>query len=189
MPEENTPGAMPETAVPEATPAAPEPGAMPEPVEPAKAQTPDELQAELERTREALKKANKEAEQRRRKLEELDAAEAKRKEAEMSELEKANKRAEEAEKRAAQIERERLLDRIAAKHSLPEDLRDRLRGESEEDLEEDAQKLAALVVKSAAPQVPNAPDLDADRRGGLRLGELTDDKKRELASRYRIPVQ
>lgn len=61
------------------------------------AMSPEQLQAELERTRAALKTANKEAADRRKKLEEIESNEAKRKESELTEVQKAAKRAEEAE--------------------------------------------------------------------------------------------
>jgi len=61
------------------------------------AMSPEQLQAELERTRAALKTANKEAAERRKKLEEVEANEAKRKESELTEVQRAAKRAEEAE--------------------------------------------------------------------------------------------
>lgn len=65
--------------------------------EPGGEMSPEQLKAELERTREALKKANREAGDRRKKLDEIEAAEAKRKEAELSEAQKAAQRAEKAE--------------------------------------------------------------------------------------------
>ena len=61
------------------------------------AMSPEQLQAELERTRAALKTANKEAADRRKKLEEIESNEAKRKESELTEVQKAAKRAEVAE--------------------------------------------------------------------------------------------
>jgi hypothetical protein len=52
------------------------------------AQTPEEIRAELERTRDALKKANKEAAERRKKLDAYEKAEADRKTAELSETDR-----------------------------------------------------------------------------------------------------
>lgn len=63
----------------------------------------EQTQAELERTRAALKTANKEAAERRKKLEEVEANEAKRKESELSEVQRAAKRAEEAENSLKQV--------------------------------------------------------------------------------------
>ncbi len=61
------------------------------------AMSPEQILAELERTRAALKTANKEAAERRKKLEEIEANDAKRKESELTEVQRAAKRAEEAE--------------------------------------------------------------------------------------------
>lgn len=61
------------------------------------AMSPEQILAELERTRAALKAANKEAAERRKKLEEIESTEAKRKESELTEVQRAAKRAEEAE--------------------------------------------------------------------------------------------
>jgi multidrug efflux pump subunit AcrA (membrane-fusion protein) len=60
----------------------------------------DDLRTELENTQKALKKANKEAADRRKKLEKLEAAEEERKKAEMSELEKLQAERDEAVKAA-----------------------------------------------------------------------------------------
>jgi hypothetical protein len=68
-------------------------------------QTPD-TQAELERTRAALKAANRESAERRKRLEELEALEAERKAAAMTDLEKAEERAKQAEASAEQARQE-----------------------------------------------------------------------------------
>lgn len=142
-------------------------------------------QADLDRIlKERLDKAQKAAD---KKAEDA-RAEAERKAAEeQGEFKKlyedAEKRRVEAEAKAAQIERERLLDRIAAKHALPDDLRDRLRGDSEEDLDADAEKLAALIAK---PDTPKAPDLDADKRGSVKAGEMTDAREAEIRRKFRL---
>jgi hypothetical protein len=80
---------------------------------------PDEVKAELDRTRDALKKANREAAERRRRLEELEQAEADRKRDQMSEAERikadraeADRRAREAEDRAKRAEAALLSERI-----------------------------------------------------------------------------
>ena len=78
MPEDNTggdPQAKPEGAMPEGSEVGTQPPA-------------DTLQAELEETRKALKAANAEAADKRKKLQAFKEAEAKRKEAEMTEVEK-----------------------------------------------------------------------------------------------------
>ncbi len=60
--------------------------------------------AEFERLQAALKAANKEAADRRKRLDALEADEAKRKEAELSEVEKADQRAKAAEAKAQNLE-------------------------------------------------------------------------------------
>ena len=70
------------------------PGETPEPTETPEtpvAQTPEEMRAELERTRKALKDANREAADRRKKLDAFEAAEKKRADAELSEVERLKK--------------------------------------------------------------------------------------------------
>lgn len=63
----------------------------------------EQLTAELTRTREALKKANSEAAERRVKLQEIEEQEAERAKAEMSEIEKAQAEAKEAADALAQL--------------------------------------------------------------------------------------
>ena len=74
-------------------------------------ETPEELKAELEETRKALKSANRESATRRKKLEELEGKEKERQDAELSEMEKLQKQIDElnagkekAEKEARSIQ-------------------------------------------------------------------------------------
>ena len=74
--------------------------------------TVEELNAELARARDALKAANREAETRRKKLDEYEQAETKRREAELSETDKLAKRVQEAEQardQALRTANERLI--------------------------------------------------------------------------------
>jgi hypothetical protein len=66
--------------------------------------TPAQLQAELETLRKALKAANSESAARRKKLEEIEAADNERKTKDLSDAEKALKRAQDAEAKAAEAE-------------------------------------------------------------------------------------
>ena len=90
----------------------------------------NELAAELQRARDALKAANNEAAQRRKKLDEYERAEQTRKDAELSEMDKLNKRLAEAEtarQQALTTANDRLIKAAfvaeAAKHGVeyPED--------------------------------------------------------------------
>lgn len=62
-------------------------------------------------------------------------------------LKKREQRIAELEKAAADREAQSLREKIARKHGLPDEFADRLRGDTEEELNEDAEKVAKLVVK------------------------------------------
>lgn len=78
-----------------------------------------------------------------------------------SEAENLRKRAKEAEEKAAgsdekdsrikALEAENLRIRVGAKHGLPEELIERLRGETEEEILADAEKLLAFVAPTRRP--------------------------------------
>jgi vacuolar-type H+-ATPase subunit I/STV1 len=142
------------------------------------------MAAELEQIRKALKEANREAAERRKKLEAYEQAETARKEAEMSEIEKAQKRAHEAEAardQALQQANDRLIraafvaEAAKAGATHPEDafaLADRAAVKIAEDgaVAGVAEAVKALVeggrlVMSARPQ---APPLDGGVGGGDR---------------------
>jgi hypothetical protein len=84
--------------------------------------------------------------------EELSEAEKKRKEAEMTELDRLTKQLEEAQAELKRSKLEVLKQAAAAKHSLPAELATRLQGETAEELDEDAAKLAKLIPKTPAPR-------------------------------------
>lgn len=105
-------------------------------------------------------------------------------EANKSELEKATGRAETAEARAATVETELARMRVAIAKGLPADLVDRLRGDTPEELEADADKLLELVT----PPPPGVPQ--ASIRQGTPAGPaLNDDDPllRDLKSKLGIP--
>lgn len=113
------------------------PPATPPPAEqkPSKADLPPELQAVVDKERAESRAATKRAE----------AAEKRAKEFEdkdKSDLEKATERAAAAEKRAADLELASTRLRVAAKHGLDPDLADRLRGDTEAEIDADAKALA-----------------------------------------------
>lgn len=138
--------------------------------------TPVDLQAELEAARKALKEANREAAERRKKLEAYEADEAKRKSAEMTEAEKLQKELELATSELKALKLNEMRRKIAAKHSIPEALAARLHGETEEELDEDAKALLEALPKPPKPQpgaVANpganaqAAETDAQKRARL----------------------
>lgn len=93
-------------------------------------------------------------------------------------------RAETAEGRATELEAENLRYRIALEKGLPADLIDRLKGDSEDELKADADKLLALVAPAdgGTPRVPR-PDPTQGGNGGvpaLNSDKLLDTVKAKL---------
>lgn len=131
--------------------------------------------AEFEKLQAALKEANREAAARRKRLEELEAAEAKRKEAEMTETEKAQKRAQELEAKLKAYELTEMQRAAAEKAGLPAQLAKRLQGSTAEELEADAKELAETLPKptktTASPTNPGANgqqgETDAQRKARI----------------------
>ncbi len=159
----------------------------------------DELQAELDSIRAALKKANAEAANRRKKLTEFETAEQKRKDAELTEIEKLQKASEAAEKRAATAEaglRESLLraavhlEAVKLGFHNPEDaaLAD-LSGVTVEDgggVTGADVALKALVKSRPYLIAKNTdnPDIDAMKRGKEKKGAVSDEKKESVNRRF-----
>lgn len=137
----STEPAAPETPAPEAAPVVPAP--------PAQAKPETDWKAEA-RKWEGLAKANKSAAE---KLVELE-------EAGKSEAEKLAQRATAAESERDTARQELLRSRTALAKGLPADLADRLRGSTEEEMAEDADRLLALIAKPKA-----AADVDQGVKG------------------------
>lgn len=109
-------------------------------------------------------KASKQARQ------ELEAAQAKLKEYEdrdKTEAEKAEEARKALEARAEKAEAALLRERVARKHNLPPEIAERLRGDTEEELEEDAKSLSELVKA--------APSVDTDAGKGKPASEAPSD--------------
>src|SRR5512139_1740625 len=92
--------------------------AKPEP-QAAKGKTLDEMQAEIDRMQKALKEANKEAADRRKKLDEFEKAEQARKDAELSEQERLKKEVETLRAQATEAQRALQQRTIAEEVGLP----------------------------------------------------------------------
>ena len=145
-----------------------------------KAPTPEEEHEELERTRVALKAANKEAADRRKRLDELEKAEADRQAASLSEVDKLKKQAADAEAKAKDAEtkaRERVIraEVIAAASRL--------------DFEDPEDAFAILKGKG---QLADLPDPDTEEGGkALKalLGDLAKSKKHLLKQGAKAPSQ
>ena len=149
-------------------------------------ETPDaaQLRAELESAQARIHELNKENEKRR--LAEKKAAEEKlAEEGKLQEL--AEQR--EQERDAAIAERDamkRLLtvERLSVAHGLPVELRDRVQGTTEEEIEADIKKLASLIP--ARPQAPQAPDMTAQSRGAAAPGVLDAAREAEVRRKFRL---
>lgn len=87
----------------------------------------------------------------------------------------------EKDKRISSLEGELLRERVGRRLSLPDELVDRLRGNSEEEILADAEKLVGLLGKPATPGRKPAENL----RGGLDPEKEPEEDPREVARRVR----
>jgi len=124
---------------------------------------------------EKLQNENKELKPKAKLADELTAEQQKIKDAQMSELEKANKRALELEVELKAITRREMQRAAAEKAKLPMEFAERLRGETQEELEADAMKLLTVI--------PKAPALKTDVTnpgGGSQVTETREQKRERL---------
>lgn len=122
--------------------------------EQSEATPPIDLQKELELTRIALKKANAEAAQRRKLLDQIEAEKKARDEAELSEIDKLRKQLDETRAKANALELAQRKAAIAAKVNLPVALADRLTGGTDEEMEADALFLLSNLPTTNGKQAP-----------------------------------
>jgi hypothetical protein len=141
-------------------------------------ETPADVQVLIDRAvAEATKKANAEAAKYRKQAEAAEAAERARQEAALSETEKLQRRAAELEVENKRLQSERLRIDAAGKHGLPAELASRLQGETPEELEADAAKLAALLPK---PAPPAGPRVSPTNPGGALQGESEAERRARI---------
>lgn len=88
--------------------------------------------------------------------------------------------ADEKDKRISSLERDLLRERVGRRLSLPDELVDRLRGDTEDELLADAEKLVGLLGKPASGRKP-AENL----RGGLSPEKEPEEDPREVARRIK----
>lgn len=110
----------------------------------------------LDAERKRAATAEREAKALKARLDELEAAN-------LSELEKAQRAATEASARLAEYEKTMIRQRVALAKGVPADLVDRLRGDTEDEINADADSLLALV-KSQTQTTPK-PDPSQGARG------------------------
>ena len=108
--------------------------------------------------------------------EELSEAEKKRKEAEMTELQKLQAELEKAQAELKAAKLAELKRSVAAKVELPLIFADRLIGETEKDLEDDAKR-----ILEALPKVPKPPPVSPTSPGaGARQGETVAEQRARI---------
>ena len=157
-----------------------------------KEQTPEDVAAELDDTRKALAKANREAAQRRKKLETYEKADQERKEAELSEMEKLQKQLADREAELNKLTITELKRSIAEEIGLPTAFAKRIQGDNEEAMREDAKSLLDAIPASKKPiksEITNPGDAtkgktDNQRRAELYRGDMTDPFDAEAAKSH-----
>ena len=161
----------------------------------------DAIRAELENTRKALKRANREAADRRKTLEQYEQQEQERRDAELSELDKAKAALEKA--RTAQADAEARLARKLQHDAFFGATSEAGFTWASEQARRDAVKLIewadvdgddmAELVKQLKKdreylfQQPRLPDVDGKKRGNASPADADEDKVRDAARRYGVP--
>lgn len=158
-----------ESVVETATPPAPQT---------ATSKTLDELQAENERMAKALKDANKEAADRRKKLEAFEKAEQARKDAELSEAQRLQKEVETLRAQAESANRQVLQRDIAAEIGLPPTFAGRIQGADRESMIEDAKAMLSALPKAGAPSLSAT-----NPSNGQSRSETDEEKRKRLGLR------
>jgi hypothetical protein len=138
-------------------------------------ETVESLKAQLETVAKALKEANSEAAKRRKRLDELETAETQRKQAAMTEAERMKAELERTQAELKLTQRAILQRAVADETGLPAVFADRLRGETPDELRQDAEALLKSIPKQPKPQPGTTNpgsgrtgETDAQRR--MRLG-------------------
>ncbi len=126
---------------------------------------------------EKLRTEVKELKPKAKQAEELAAAQKQKEEAEMTELQKAAKRLAEVEAELKETRRTAQVATIAAKHNLPEVLASRLKGETPEELEADAEAIAKLLTQPEKPKNPAPGPVNPGSNG--QTGGETDEQRRK----------
>lgn len=98
-------------------------------------------------------------------LKKLRKAEEDRQRAELTELERLKADLEQRDTELATIRRDAMLARISAEHGLTAELAERLKGDTEDELAEDAKRLAELIGKRK-PNTPPASDAGIGGKAG-----------------------
>ena len=119
-------------------------------------------------TDERLKFYQRKARENEQELKKLRKVEDERQRAELSEVERLKTDLDARDAELSELKGNALRSRISAEHGLDAELAERLRGDTEEELAEDAARLAELVGKRK-PKAPAAADAGIGVQGGDSL--------------------
>jgi DNA repair exonuclease SbcCD ATPase subunit len=138
--------------------------------QPAAEMEPEEFDKErametIKKQRESERRALATAEKLQKELEKYQEAERKQKEAEMTETDKLKAELAEREAKLKSLELAQLQRQAADKFNLPAEFANRLKGETLEELETDAEAIAKLLPKKQVTQPPVNPGDNASGKG------------------------
>jgi hypothetical protein len=149
---------------------------------PESGQTPSApTEEEFDKTRamaliEKLRGENRELAKAQKRLTDLEAAEKKRSEAEMTELQKTQKELDELRTQLQGEKLARMRQEAATKANIPAEFVDRLKGETPEELETDAQKVAETLKKLK----PGATSVNPTNPAATGGGETDEQRRKRL---------
>ena len=132
-----------------------------------------ELQAQIDKMEKALKDANREAADRRKKLDAYEKAEQSRKDAELSESQRLQKEVETLRAQAERTNRELMQRDIAAEVGLPAIFAARITGEDKDAMLADAKSMYDVL------RGKNGPSLSATNPGSGQSRSETDEERRK----------
>lgn len=141
------------------------------------ANNPDAVRNAIKAERDNAKAAKEEAKEKADEAEKLRAKVQEYEDSQKSDQEKAEKRAEDAEEKAAKAERKLLRIEVGQKKKLPSELAELLSGDTEEEMEAHADKLAKVV------KAEDTVKLDGGARKPAKGGTDMNQRIREMAGR------
>jgi hypothetical protein len=123
-----------------------------------------------------LRGENRELAKAQKRLTDLEAADKKRSEAEMTELQKTQKELDELRTQLQGEKLARMRQEAATKANLPMEFVERLKGETPEELEADATKVAEMLKKLK----PGAPGVNPTNPAATGGGETDEQRRKRL---------
>lgn len=131
---------------------------------------------------ERFKEVNERAKQMESRLAQIEADAKARQEKELVEQQKWQELAQAREQELRQLQSEQMRMRVASSKNLPLDLADRLRGETEDEISEDADRLLSFI-QANQPQPQSGPGVPPASRNGqatrLDISKMTPEEIRQ----------